>query len=101
MTHLYWIQPLKMVIFHSYVSLPEGSPTFIAVDSCIYIYISYIQISFRKIRSLSVQWHEKYLDLYIYIYIIGIYMYDKIFITPQKKTINIQEVLSEAPIKLH
>ena len=23
--HLYWIYPLKMVIFHSYVSLPEGS----------------------------------------------------------------------------
>ena len=22
--HLYWIYPLKMVIFHSYVSLPEG-----------------------------------------------------------------------------
>jgi len=22
--HLYWIFPLKMVIFHSYVSLPEG-----------------------------------------------------------------------------
>jgi hypothetical protein len=24
--HLYWIYPLKMVIFHSYVSLPEGNP---------------------------------------------------------------------------
>ena len=24
MVHLYWIYPLKMVIFHSYVSLPEG-----------------------------------------------------------------------------
>ena len=23
--HLYWIYPLKMVIFHSYVSLPEGN----------------------------------------------------------------------------
>ena len=23
--HLQWIFPLKMVIFHSYVSLPEGS----------------------------------------------------------------------------
>jgi hypothetical protein len=22
--HLYWIYPLKMVVFHSYVSLPEG-----------------------------------------------------------------------------
>jgi hypothetical protein len=22
--HLYWIFPLKMVIFHSYVKLPEG-----------------------------------------------------------------------------
>ena len=24
--HLQWIFPLKMVIFHSYVSLPEGKP---------------------------------------------------------------------------
>ena len=24
MDHLQWIDPLKMVIFHSYVSLPEG-----------------------------------------------------------------------------
>ena len=24
--HLYWVFPLKMVIFHSYVSLPEGTP---------------------------------------------------------------------------
>ena len=23
--HLYWIFPLKMVIFHCYVSLPEGT----------------------------------------------------------------------------
>ena len=23
--HLYWIFPWKMVIFHSYVSLPEGT----------------------------------------------------------------------------
>ena len=27
MAHLYWIFPLKMVIFHSYVKLPEGSPS--------------------------------------------------------------------------
>jgi hypothetical protein len=25
--HLWWIYPLKMVIFHSYVSLPEGNHT--------------------------------------------------------------------------
>jgi len=25
--HLQWIYPLKMVIFHSYVSLPEGIPS--------------------------------------------------------------------------
>ena len=25
MAHLEWIYPLKMVIFHSYVKLPEGS----------------------------------------------------------------------------
>ena len=24
MAHLYWIYPLNMMIFHSYVSLPEG-----------------------------------------------------------------------------
>jgi len=24
--HLYWIYPMKMVIFHSYVSLPEDIP---------------------------------------------------------------------------
>ena len=24
-SHLYWIYPLKIVIFHSYVSLPEGT----------------------------------------------------------------------------
>ena len=23
--HLYWVYPLRMVIFHSYVSLPEGT----------------------------------------------------------------------------
>jgi hypothetical protein len=26
--HLQWIYPLKMVIFHRYVSLPEGNPSF-------------------------------------------------------------------------
>ena len=24
--HLQWIHPLKIVMFHSYVSLPEGNP---------------------------------------------------------------------------
>jgi hypothetical protein len=30
MDHLWWIYPLKMVIFHSYVSLPEGIQSFIS-----------------------------------------------------------------------
>ena len=32
MAHLSWIYPLKMVIFHSYVSWPEGNPGWIELD---------------------------------------------------------------------
>ena len=40
---LSWIYPLKIVIFHSYVSLPEGVYIYVCVMIYIYIYGNYIE----------------------------------------------------------
>ena len=53
--HLYWIFPLKMVIFHCYVSSPEGI--------AIWMGIKYYQVRIKKL-DLGISWAS----LYIYIY---------------------------------
>ena len=85
--HLQWIFPLKMVIFHSYVSLPEGTfrylPNLYPIYPCTWGVCSnpLALMCWRVVHDPGCAICRTYIYIYLYIFIyIYIYLYIFIYI---------------------